>query len=134
MSPDEDFALLHEVFAASARGGMREVLPLAAEDIEIIPFGAALHGKAYRGHAGLLDWWDNEIVPNWESFQVFADEMQRVGTRILVLGHWRACGRASRIELQMPAAWVMEVRDGKLSGWQTFSDRGEALKAIGLSE
>ena len=81
-----------------------------------------------------MDWWDNEIVPSWESFEVIAEDFRRVGNRLLVFGHWRANGRTSGMKLEMPATWVVEVRDGKIASWQTFTDRTEALEAVGLLE
>jgi ketosteroid isomerase-like protein len=38
------------------------------------------------------------------------------------------------MKLEMPATWVVEVREGKIASWQTFTDRKEAFEAVGLSE
>jgi ketosteroid isomerase-like protein len=133
MSVDKDFELVREAWA-SAKGDIRNSLPLYCEDIEIVPFGASLEGGVYRGHGGVVDWWDREIVPSWEAFEVVAEDFQRAGSRLLVFGHWRARGRTSGVELDMPATWVVEVRDGKIARWQTFTNRSEAFEAVGLSE
>jgi ketosteroid isomerase-like protein len=45
-----------------------------------------------------------------------------------------ARGRSSGVELEMPATWVVEFREGKIARWQTFTDRSEAFAAVGLSE
>lgn len=41
---------------------------------------------------------------------------------------------ASGVELEMPATWIIELRDGKIVFWQTYTDRAEALEAVGLRE
>jgi ketosteroid isomerase-like protein len=37
------------------------------------------------------------------------------------------------VELDVKASWVVDVRDGKIIRWQTYTDRDEALSAVGLS-
>jgi ketosteroid isomerase-like protein len=133
MARDEDFEVVREAWA-STKGDIRNALPFYREDIEIVPFGAAIQGGVYRGHLEVIEWWDNEIVPNWEVFETIAEDFQRVGDRLLVFGHWRACGRTSGMKLEMPATWVIEVREGKIARWQTFTDRSEAFAAVGLTE
>jgi ketosteroid isomerase-like protein len=64
---------------------------------------------------------------------VHPDETQAVGERLLVFGHWIARGRESGVELDVRASWVVDVRDGKIIRWQTYTDRDEALAAVGLS-
>jgi ketosteroid isomerase-like protein len=132
-SKDRDFELVREAWA-SARRDIRDSLRFYCEDIEIKPFGATLEGGVYRGHQQVVDWWDNEIVPSWETFEVIAQDFRRVGNRLLVFGHWRAHGRTSGVKLEMPATWVVDIRDGKIASWQTFTDRTQAFEAVGLSE
>lgn len=133
MSEDADFELVRQAWA-SARRDIRDSLRFYCKDIEIMPFGATLEGGVYRGHQQVVDWWDNEILPSWEAFEVTAESFRRVGNRLVVFGHWRARGRTSGVTLEMPATWVVEVREGKIAGWKTFTDRSEALEAVGSSE
>jgi ketosteroid isomerase-like protein len=130
---DEDFELVREAWGAP-KGDIRNILPYCCEDIEILPFGASLEGGVFRGHEGVVRWWDSEIVPSWEAFETIPHDVRRVGNRLLVFGHWRARSRTSGVELEMPATWVVDVRQGKIARWQTFTDRSEALAAVGLSE
>jgi len=133
VSRDEDFELVREAWASS-QGDIRNSLSYYCEDIEIVPFGATLEGRVYRGHDEVVEWWDSQIVPNWEAFETVAEDFQRVGDRLLVFGHWRARGRTGSVKLEMPATWVVDLRDGKIARWQTFTDRTEAFAAIGLPE
>jgi len=131
---EDDFEVIRRAWAAASRGDVPAALELLHADIELVPFGAALHGRVYRGHEGFLHWWEHETKANWERFEVHPQEFERVGDRILVFGRWLARGRASGIDLDIPATWVIEVREGKIARFQTYTDRAEALEAVGLSE
>jgi ketosteroid isomerase-like protein len=103
-------------------------------EIEVVPFGAAMEGRSYRGLDGVMHWWREEVLSTWEVFQAFPEHFQRAGDKILVTGRWRAWGKTSGIELEMPATWVIKLQDGKIVFWQTYTDRTEALEAVGLRE
>ena len=104
------------------------------QDAVVIPFGAAMEGKRYEGHDGILDWFQNEIRTNWEVFDTHPDGYRKAGDRLVVYGRWKARGRDSGIELDVSATWVVEFRDGKIAFWQTFTDRQEAHEFAGLRE
>ena len=132
--PDDDFELVRRAWAAASRGDEEGMLAEFHPKIVAIPFGAAMEGKAYRGHEGLLSWWRDEIQASWNYFEVLPEQFQRVGERILVTGRWHARGRESGVELDLPASWIIEVRDGKIAYWQTYTDLGQARRDIGLDD
>src|SRR6476661_6576801 len=111
MSGDADFELVRAAWA-SIEGDIRNSLSFYSEDIEIVPFGSTIHGTVFRGHQQVVEWWDNEILANWQAFETIAEDFRRVGDQLLVFGHWRARARTSGMELEMPATWVVEVREG----------------------
>src|SRR4051812_40659930 len=102
MPTDEDFEFVRQTWA-SLTLDIRDALHFYADDIEIVPFGATIEGRVYRGHEGVIAWWDNEISPNWEVFQTIAEDYRPVGDQLVVFGRWRARGRASGVRLEMPA-------------------------------
>jgi ketosteroid isomerase-like protein len=132
LSEDSDFEAIRRAWAAFSRvdedGFRREVQP----DIVAVPFGAVMEGESYRGVEEVVGWWRHEILSSWEWFEVIAEEFRRVGDRILVTGQWNARGRGSGVELRMRATWVIEVRDGKVGYWQTYTDQAQALRHVGL--
>jgi ketosteroid isomerase-like protein len=129
-----DFEVVRKVWEAFSRGDDDVAVAMIHEDAVIVPFGAALEGKQYAGHDQILDWMSGDIRVNWEWFHTVPREFRKVGGRILVYGSWRARGRDSGVELDVPATWVVDVRDGKIAFWQTFTDRDEAHRFIGLQE
>ena len=132
MSEDPDFQIIREAWEAGSREDDDDIVTYLHEEIQIVPFGAAMEGKSYRGHDGVRDWLNNELRENWEYFHTIPEHFERVGDKILVTGHWRARGRGSGIELERPATWVIQIRDGKIVYWQTYTERDEALHDVGL--
>jgi ketosteroid isomerase-like protein len=129
-----DFEVIRQAWAAASRGDIPGQLQYLDPDIEVVPFGATMEGRLYRGHEGVRDWWEREITANWKVFETRPETFRRVGERILVFGRWVARGRTSGVDLDVPATWIVDVRDGKIVRWQTYTDRAEALEALGLKE
>jgi uncharacterized protein len=128
---EDDFEVIRQAWAASSRGDITGQLEYLAPDVEIIPFGASMDGRVDCGHQGVRDWWEREIVANWAVFETRPEEFRRAGERILVFGRWVARGRTSGVDLDVAATWIVDVRDGKIVRWQTYTDRAEALEALG---
>jgi ketosteroid isomerase-like protein len=121
----------HEAFNAR---DVERCLSLMHPDVEMVPITARMEGTVYRGHAGVsafLAGFDDD----WEVFVTVPVEFRDLGDCVMSLGTWDARARASRISLDgHPAAWVAWFRDGKISRQETFTDRAQALEAVGLSE
>ena len=134
LSGDPDFEAIRRAWSAFSRvdeeGFRREVHP----DVVAVPFGAALEGKAYSGFEEVLGWWRHEILGTWDWFEVIPEEFRRIGDRILLTGQWNTRGKGSGVELQIAATWVIEMRDGKIAYWQTYTDHGQALREVGLQD
>jgi hypothetical protein len=69
-------------------------------------------------------------------FEPRPEEFRDLGhDRVLALGSWRARGRGGEALLDIPqAAWLIQLRNGKVARLQTFTERRKALEAAGLSE
>ena len=90
-------------------------------------------GNVYRGHEGFRKW----AVDSFESFEEVNNEWSEfrdVDNRVLVLGHVRARGRGSGMELESPMGWVFTVRRGRVVKAEGFLSHDEALEAVGLRE
>lgn len=131
--PDEDFEVVRRAWAAASSGDEEKMTREFHPDVVAIPFGAILEGQAYRGRDGILSWWRDEIQSTWEYFEVHPEDFQRVGDRLLVTGRWKAKGIASSVDLDIPASWVIEVREGQIAYWQTYTDAEQARRDIGLA-
>jgi ketosteroid isomerase-like protein len=105
-----------------------------SDEAEFRPIMSTLDGQVYRGHDGLRAWLQ-AIFEDWKVFEAYDDEVHDLGDRVLSFGRWHACGRTSGIVLDVDtAAWLVQMREGKIVWWQTFTSRAEGLEAAGLSE
>ena len=129
----ENVEIVRRSFTTFTRGDTALFLELLDPDVEWIPLMAALEGRVYRGHDGVRQWLKG-LLADWESFEAYPEDFCDLGGRVLVFGHWRARGRASGVELERAAAWLYDVKGGKIVREQTYTDRAEALEAVGLSE
>jgi ketosteroid isomerase-like protein len=85
-------------------------------------------GNVYRGHEGFRRW----VADSFDSFEGVRNEWSEfrdLGNRVLALGHVRARGRGSGMELDSPMGWIFTVRRGKVVKAEGFLRRAEALKA-----
>jgi ketosteroid isomerase-like protein len=131
---NEHFKVVRRFHDALNHRDVDAMVAVWAEDAEFRPIMSALDGQVYQGHDGLRAWLD-AIFADWEVFEAYDDEFRDLGDRVLSFGHWHARGRASGVVLDVDtAAWLVGVREGKIVSWQTFTDRAEALEAVGLSE
>ena len=121
----------HETFNRRDVDGL---LALMHPEAEVVPITGRLEGTVYRGHAALrafLSTFDD----HWEVFVTVPVEFQDFGDRVMSLGTWEARGRGSGISLTgQPGAWVAWVTDGKITRQETFTDRAQALEALGLQQ
>ena len=99
---------------------------------ELYPLRAQLEGKAYRGHDGAREMLA-DLTEDWESMTIEFDELRDAADdQVVALCRLRSRGRASRVELDVPIAFLWRLRDGKVLYGKTFSEQADALLAAGL--
>jgi hypothetical protein len=88
-------------------------------------------GKVYRGPGGLrtlsLDW-----LTAWTTYRSVVEEAIDCDDRVLTLQRSYARLADSAHEIEFAPANVWTVRDGKIARVEYYTDRTEALKAVGL--
>jgi ketosteroid isomerase-like protein len=88
----------------------------------------------YHGHTGvrrfLEDW-----RASWEQYEAGVEEYFDIdGERVLALWWQRGVGRGSHIPVKMDWALICTLKRGLVRRMEAFSDRQEALEAVGLQE
>jgi ketosteroid isomerase-like protein len=87
--------------------------------------------QAYEGIAGaeafLRDW-----AAAWDDWEVELAAVHDAGHRVVGLMRQRGRSKSAGMPVDMSFAQVWTVRDGKQTRMEMFSDRDEALKAVGL--
>jgi len=131
MPDDDDFELIHRAWAAFSRTDDEALLRELHPEVEAVPIGAPMESRLYRGVDEVMGWL-GESQASWEVFEVVPEEFRRAGGKILVTGRWHVRGKESGVELDIAAAWIVEVRDGKIAYWRAYTDHSQALLDIGL--
>jgi ketosteroid isomerase-like protein len=72
-----------------------------------------------------------EVYENWEGR---FDEVRDLGDAVLALGRGIGVGKGSGMKQEQPLAIVARFRNGRITHFKDFGDKGEALEAAGLSE
>jgi ketosteroid isomerase-like protein len=111
---------------------MKTLLELTAADFEFMPYLASLiETTTYRGHDGLRRYFEDAHAA-WEEIRVQQAEVREVGDCTISFGDLHGRGRASGLEVNIPLTWVGEWRDGQLVRLKAYTDKAEALEAVGL--
>jgi ketosteroid isomerase-like protein len=131
---DPDFEVVLRAWEAFSRVDLDAMIHELHPRVVAVPFGATLEGREYRGIEQVKLWWRDEILATWDFFRVLVDGFQRVGNRLLVTGRWYARGAESGIELETPASWIIDVIDGKIAYWRTYTEQDQARRDIGLDD
>jgi ketosteroid isomerase-like protein len=75
--------------------------------------------------------WDDAF----DDFTAEIEECLDAGRYVLMATHWRGKGKDSGLEISLRAMEVVEFADGKIARLTSgYSNRDEALKAVGLGE
>jgi ketosteroid isomerase-like protein len=127
------FEAFNRTYAAGTTD-LSEFLDFIDPDVEWVPIMAILEGTTYHGHEGMRQWID-DVKRDWVAFEPRPEQFRDLGDdRVLVLGAWRAQGRGGDVLLDIPqAAWLIQIRNGKVVRLQTFTEQKKALEAVGLS-
>jgi uncharacterized protein len=125
-------ALVRRAFEAFGRRDLGALVELTDDDVELFaPTTAMLanEGRCYRGHDGIARYLQ-DVERIWASFDVIPEKFREVGNHVVSLGRVRARARDG-LAVDDPAAWVWEVREGKLCWGCVYADPGEPF--MGLS-
>jgi len=129
-APDPDFEVISRAWAAQSERNEEDFRAALHPAIEAVPLGAEIADRSYQGPDRVMHWWRTELLANWEVYETIPEHFRRVGSRTLVTGRWHARGRQSGVELDSPAAWIMEVRNGQIAYWETYTDAARAEREI----
>ena len=131
---EENVEVVRKSFEAIAQDDVEALLQLFDEDVEFLPLtGTQVESGGYRGHDGVRDYFV-EVADVWDQIRPYAEDVRTAGDRVVVLGGCAVTGKASHVETDSPMAWVVTVRNGKITSHRGFRTSDQALKAAGLSE
>jgi ketosteroid isomerase-like protein len=98
---------------------------------------SSFHGwpeqQVYEGVEGartFLEAW----TAAWEDWELELDGLRDAGEKVVALLRQRGRSKAAGMPVAMSFAQVFTLRDGKETRMDMYSERGEALRAVGLAE
>lgn len=123
---EKDLEIIRAGVAALNRGDVDGVANALDPDVELVPLRAVLDGTVYRGHDGMRRWLA-DMGEDWTRFELHLQEIRELtGGQVLVQARMSLRGK-SGVALDSPAAWLCELRAGRVSRIQFFTDADSAL-------
>src|SRR2546421_12888611 len=115
-------------------GDVETLAALIDSDAVFMPFRSQLEGVVYLGPRGVRQF-ARDSAEEWDFLRIADAEYRAVGDeRVLILGQMEGRGRASGMDLRVPAAWVMHIRNARIAALRAYSKYEDALEAVGLRE
>ena len=130
---EERVEQVRRALAAWNRGDVDAWLEGAHPEVEwISEIGRRLEGsdRAYRGLAGLREYWDDWHA-TWDVHIDLTDTID-AGETVIAIANVTTRGEASGIDLEQPVAYVFEFEDGLARRVRSYFDPQQALDAAGV--
>ena len=128
--PQENVDNLRRGFEAYVRGDFDEAL--VNLDPEVV-YKQAGPDSGFRGRAAVRAAWERWEA-EWDEMEMTSEEIIDAGDHLIQAILFRGRGRGSGVEVEGRFFQVHTIKDGRTVRWEEFSDRAEALEAVGLSE
>ena len=111
------------------------LMQLTTSDYEMKSvFAEVESGGIFRGYAGFPFEYFKTLDDAYDQFELIAQDFIDVGAAVLLVAHIEWRGRESGAEGRGPLFAVFWLRAGQVFREESFTDRAEALKAVGLEE
>ena len=98
-----------------------------------MPVRAALEGTVYSG-PGAVEEWFVALDESWEALTGEIQGSRDGGDWVVGFARLRGRGRGSGAAIDIEGASVAHFRDGLIRRLQNFTNRADALKAVGLQQ
>ena len=131
----ENVELAWQMARAWNDGGIDALLEYLDPDVEWHPAAESLEAGTYRRHDGVRDY-VGRLGEVFEEVQIEPLEVIEVDEeRVIQVSRWVAGGTKSGMEID--AEWASLITVGpnkKVVRFETFTDKAQALEAVGLRE
>jgi ketosteroid isomerase-like protein len=124
---NDNIATVQRSFEAICDADIDRLLELYDPEVEFLPRDRVESG-GYHGHDGVRAYFE-EVAPIWETMKPYGTDFHEVGDAVVVSGGCVVRGRASGAETDAPMAWVVKVKDGKITSHRGFRDSETAMAA-----
>jgi ketosteroid isomerase-like protein len=128
----EDIEIIRRGYEAFNREGPESIYEWLDPDVEWRNPADSMDRNVWRGHEGVATWFRDFAYEQFEWMRFHPDRFIDLGDRVLILCRAEFRARGSGIEMEVPFAHLVTIRDGKATSLSMFSDQGAAMEAAGL--
>jgi ketosteroid isomerase-like protein len=128
---EENLETVRRLAAAFNARDIDRFLPELHPEVEFHSLRAQLEGRPYVGHEGARKMFA-DFDEDWDYLRLEVDELRDSEEAVVATGRLLSRGRASRVDLDVPVAFIWRFRDGKVVYGKVFSEEAAALRAAGL--
>ncbi len=127
--------IVRKGLALFSDGDLEGTLELIDEDALWEPSGRFVGwGETYRGHEAIRRFWA-AWTEAWKTLTLDAVEAVALDEeRVLSDTRYRGIGRASGVPTEMHLTQLWTVKGGKITRFQSFATREQALEAAGVRD
>ena len=126
----ENLEIVRRLLEACNRHDWDAMLETGDPEIEIVTLTTGTH-RGYAGWRRVVEQMAEEV----SDFQFVPEDSIDVGVdRVVVVTRWVGTGRTSGIAFSQTIGLVYTLRDGLVVRQESFRNKDDALKAVGLKE
>jgi ketosteroid isomerase-like protein len=131
--PEFNVEFARRGYDAFNQGGVEAILAFLEPGIEWINLAPAPLTGTYHGHDGVRSFFD-QLFALFEDVRIDPDEFIPIGEEyVLVFVRIWGRGKGTGVEGEVPVAMLWKVGQTGAAQVRIFYDRGEALKAAGIT-
>jgi ketosteroid isomerase-like protein len=105
-------------------------LGFLSPDVEL-DLSELLDGRVLRGREAVQMYFDALQTEVWQELTMHVEEVADASDSVVALVRWQGIGRGSGVPVDMRAAWIATMRDGRVASARLTLDRESALEAVG---
>jgi ketosteroid isomerase-like protein len=128
----ENVEIVRRCVAARDRGDYLAAWSLFDPDV-VVDLSVRPDGRVYYGGPDAvkaMQTW----VERWDDYSYIAEDFLDAGDEVVVLFRESGRGKDSGVTTELLGATVWTLREGRVVRMKTYTDRAEALEAVGLRE
>lgn len=108
-------------------------LGFLSQDVEL-DVSELLDGRVIRGREAVQAYLDSLRTDVWQELTMNIEEIAEESDVLVTLVRLQGVGRGSGVPVDLPAAWVSTLRDGRVASARFTLDREGALEAVGSAD
>jgi ketosteroid isomerase-like protein len=125
---EQNVNIVRASYDAYGRGDFAAVLDAMDPTIEWVDQDSLPWGGSHRGHEAFANHMQT-FAGHFEEVRIEPTEFLDAGENVAVTG--RLSGRAQAGAFDVPSVWIWQLRDGKTTRVDTYTDTAAVLEALG---